>query len=185
MITMIPYVQSKKKLIPTLKAWNLLSHLALWPETSNPTIQHNIDEIPYSVYPDTDGFMTFYENQTNDRLEGEEYGANNVWSVVDTENKITVWFVPGHRPNAPGESTMIGPLRYSYLSGTKTLSYQNYITDSELQATAELFQEELDTTMFLYDNGEKLPKWSFYRYEPDGISFKVLNWREFPDEILY
>jgi len=177
MITMIPYVQSKKELIPTLKAWHLLSYVALWPETSNPTIQHNIDEIPYSVYADTDGFMAFYEATK----EGEPT-SDNVWSVVDTENKITVWFIP-----TPGESTMIGPLRYSYLSGTKTLSYQHYITDSDLQEGAELFQVELDTTMFLYDNGEKLPKWSFYRFEPHGIylPFKVLNWREFPDEILY
>ena len=77
MITMIPYVQSKKELIPTLKAWHLLSYVALWPETSNPTIQHNIDEIPYSVYADTDGFMAFYEATK----EGEPT-SDNVWSVV-------------------------------------------------------------------------------------------------------
>jgi len=181
MITMIVVGHQKKKLlIPVLKAWNLLSYLALWPETSNPTIQHNIDEIPYSVYADTDGFMAFYEAATKG-----EPTSDNVWSVVDQENKITVFFLP-HSSKGDLFPTMLGPLRYSYLSGTLTLSYQHHITDSDLVAAAELFQKELDTTMFLYDNGEKLPKWSFYRYEPNPTTgyLEVMNWREFPDEIL-
>jgi len=183
MITMgrMGYIKTKRDLIPTMESWNLLSYVAQWPETSNPTIQHNIDEIPYSVYADTDGFFEFWANPKNRR------DTKNVWSVVDQENKIAVFFLPDSRKNKSLNPTMVGPFRYSYLSGTKTLSYQHYITNGDLEVDAELFQKELDTTMFLYDNGEKLPKWSFYRFEPDPTTayVEVMNWREFPDEILY
>ena len=108
-----------------------------------------------------------------------------IFSVVDKENGITAWFVPSE---TYPEYVMVGPVRYSYLTGTKRLSYQHHITDADLQKAAKTLYLEILTTIEAWDNLDRGQRenWSFYRYEPHrtiGFS-EVMNWRDFPDGIL-
>ncbi len=189
------YIDNKKDLFSTLLKWNLLSR-----NDYGVPLEHDIDELPYSVYITSmefrDNFWSSFD--THDVVRGMdtldyEPGLNHgyywnqgiIFSVVDKENGITAWFVPSE---TYPEYVMVGPVRYSYLTGTKRLSYQHHITDADLQRAAKTLYQELVTTIDAWDildRGQR-ENWSFYRYEPHRTIgyLKVMNWRDFPDGIL-
>lgn len=189
------YIDNKEDLFSTLLKWNLLSR-----NDYGVPLEHDIDELPYSVYVASDDFRdNFWSSfDTHDVVRGMdtldyEPGLNHdyywnqgiIFSVVDKENGITAWFVPSE---TYPEYVMVGPVRYSYLTGTKRLSYQHHITDSDLQRAAKILYQELVTTIDAWDildRGQR-ENWSFYRYEPHRTIgyLKVMNWRDFPDGIL-
>lgn len=189
------YIDNKEDLFSTLLKWNLLSR-----NDYGVPLEHDIDELPYSVYITSmefrDNFWSSFD--THDVVRGMdtldyEPGLNHgyywnqgiIFSVVDKENGITAWFVPSE---TYPEYVMVGPVRYSYLTGTKRLSYQHHITDADLQRAAKTLYQELVTTIDAWDildRGQR-ENWSFYRYEPHRTIgyLKVMNWRDFPDGIL-
>ena len=189
------YIDNKEDLFSTLLKWNLLSRIDY-----GVPLEHDIDELPYSVYITSmefrDNFWSSFD--THDVVRGMdtldyEPGLNHgyywnqgiIFSVVDKENGITAWFVPSE---TYPEYVMVGPVRYSYLTGTKRLSYQHHITDADLQRAAKTLYQELVTTIDAWDildRGQR-ENWSFYRYEPHRTIgyLKVMNWRDFPDGIL-
>ena len=190
------YIDNKEDLFSTLLKCNLLSR-----NDYGVPLEHDIDELPYSVYVSDEEFRdnfwsSFDTHEVSmgrvDTLDNEP-GLNNpsswnqgiIYSVVDKENGITAWFVPSE---TYPEYVMVGPVRYSYLTGTKRLSYQHHITNEDLQTDAKILYQELVQTIDAWnilDRGQR-ENWSFYRYEPDRTVgyMKVMNWRDFPDEIL-
>lgn len=190
------YIDNKEDLFSTLLKWNLLSR-----NDFGVPLEHDIDELPYSVYVADQSFRddfwsSFDTHEVSmgrvDTLD-DEIGLNHthswtqgiIYSVVDKENGITAWFVPSE---SYPEYVMVGPVRYSYLTGKKRLSYQHHITDEDLQTDAKILYQELVQTIDswdILDRGQR-ENWSFYRYEPHrtiGFS-EVMNWRDFPDGIL-
>tara|TARA_B100000085_G_scaffold83460_1_gene75280 strand:- start:355 stop:933 length:579 start_codon:yes stop_codon:yes gene_type:complete len=184
------YIDNKEDLFSTLLKWNLLSR-----SDYGVPLEHDIDELPYSVYVADQAFRdNFWSSLDIDDIDLDyEPGLNHpsfwnqgiIFSVVDKENGITAWFVPSE---TYPEYVMVGPVRYSYLTGTKRLSYQHHITNEDLQTDAKILYSELVQTIDAWDvldRGQR-ENWSFYRYEPQrtiGFS-EVMNWRDFPDGIL-
>ena len=184
------YIDNKEDLFSTLLKWNLLSR-----SDYGVPLEHDIDELPYSVYVADQSFRdNFWSSLDIDDIDLDyEPGLNHpsfwnqgiIFSVVDKENGITAWFVPSE---TYPEYVMVGPVRYSYLTGTKRLSYQHHITNEDLQTDAKILYSELVQTIDAWDildRGQR-ENWSFYRYEPHrtiGFS-EVMNWRDFPDGIL-
>ena len=184
------YIDNKEDLFSTLLKWNLLSR-----SDYGVPLEHDIDELPYSVYVADQAFRdNFWSSLDIDDIDLDyEPGLNHpsfwnqgiIFSVVDKENGITAWFVPSE---TYPEYVMVGPVRYSYLTGTKRLSYQHHITNEDLQTDAKILYSELVQTIDAWDvldRGQR-ENWSFYRYEPHrtiGFS-EVMNWRDFPDGIL-
>jgi len=190
------YIDNKEDLFSTLLKWNLLSR-----NDYGVPLEHDIDELPYSVYVSDedfrDNFWSSFDNHevSMGRVDTLDYepGLNHpyswnqriIYSVVDKENGITAWFVPSE---TYPEYVMVGPVRYSYLTGTKRLSYQHHITNEDLQTDAKILYQELVQTIDAWDildRGQR-ENWSLYRYEPHrtiGFS-EVMNWRDFPDGIL-
>ena len=184
------YIDNKKDLFSALLKWNLLSR-----NDYGVPLEHDIDELPYSVYVADQAFRdNFWSSLDIDDIDLDyEPGLNHpsfwnqgiIFSVVDKENGITAWFVPSE---TYPEYVMVGPVRYSYLTGTKRLSYQHHITDADLQTDAKILYQEMAQTIDAWDvldRGQR-ENWSFYRYEPQrtiGFS-EVMNWRDFPDGIL-
>ena len=184
------YIDNKEDLFSTLLKWNLLSR-----SDYGVPLEHDIDELPYSVYVADQSFRDDFWSSLDIRDVDDDWrmGLNYpsfwnqriIFSVVDKENGITAWFVPSE---TYPEYVMVGPVRYSYLTGTKRLSYQHHITDADLQTDAKILYQELVQTIDAWDildRGQR-ENWSFYRYEPHrtiGFS-EVMNWRDFPDGIL-
>ena len=184
------YIDNKEDLFSTLLKWNLLSR-----SDYGVPLEHDIDELPYSVYVADQSFRDDFWSSLDIRDVDDDWrmGLNYpsfwnqriIFSVVDKENGITAWFVPSE---TYPEYVMVGPVRYSYLTGTKRLSYQHHITNEDLQTDAKTLYSELVTTIDAWDildRGQR-ENWSFYRYEPHrtiGFS-EVMNWRDFPDGIL-
>jgi len=190
------YIDNKEDLFSALLKWNLLSR-----NDYGVPLEHDIDELPYSVYVADqsfrDNFWSSFDTRevsvglvdTLDYEPGLNHGyywnQGIIFSVVDKENGITAWFVPSE---TYPEYVMVGPVRYSYLTGTKRLSYQHHITDADLQTDAKILYQELVQTIDAWDvldRGQR-ENWSFYRYEPHRTIgyLKVMNWRDFPDGIL-
>ncbi len=184
------YIDNKEDLFSTLLKWNLLSR-----SDYGVPLEHDIDELPYSVYVADQSFRDDFWSSLDIRDVDDDWrmGLNYpsfwnqriIFSVVDKENGITAWFVPSE---TYPEYVMVGPVRYSYLTGTKRLSYQHHITDADLQKAAKTLYLEILTTIEAWDNLDRGQRenWSFYRYEPHrtiGFS-EVMNWRDFPDGIL-
>ena len=193
------YIDNKEDLFSTLLKWNLLSR-----NDYGVPLEHDIDELPYSVYVADqsfrDNFWSSFDTHLSKRVSvglvdslDYEPGLNHshywnqgiIFSVVDKENGITAWFVPSE---TYPEYVMVGPVRYSYLTGTKRLSYQHHITNEDLQTDAKIFYQELVQTIDAWNvlDRRQRENWSFYRYEPHSIIgyLKVMNWRDFPDGIL-
>ena len=184
------YIDNKEDLFSALLKWNLLSR-----SDYGVPLEHDIDELPYSVYVADQSFRDDFWSSLDIRDVDDDWrmGLNYpsfwnqriIFSVVDKENGITAWFVPSE---TYPEYVMVGPVRYSYLTGTKRLSYQHHITDADLQKAAKTLYLEILTTIEAWDNLDRGQRenWSFYRYEPHrtiGFS-EVMNWRDFPDGIL-
>ena len=184
------YIDNKEDLFSTLLKWNLLSR-----SDYGVPLEHDIDELPYSVYVADQSFRDDFWSSLDIRDVDDDWrmGLNYpsfwnqriIFSVVDKENGITAWFVPSE---TYPEYVMVGPVRYSYLTGTKRLSYQHHITDADLQKAAKTLYLEILTTIEAWDSLDRGQRenWSFYRYEPHrtiGFS-EVMNWRDFPDGIL-
>ena len=184
------YIDNKEDLFSTLLKWNLLSR-----SDYGVPLEHDIDELPYSVYVADQSFRDDFWSSLDIRDVDDDWrmGLNYpsfwnqriIFSVVDKENGITAWFVPSE---TYPEYVMVGPVRYSYLTGTKRLSYQHHITDADLQTDAKILYQELVQTIDAWDvlGRGRRENWSFYRYEPHRIIgfSEVMNWRDFPDGIL-
>ena len=190
------YIDNKEDLFSALLKWNLLSR-----NDYGVPLEHDIDELPYSVYVASDDFQDNFWSSFDTREvsvglvdtldyepalnHGRYWNQGIIFSVVDKENGITAWFVPSE---TYPEYVMVGPVRYSYLTGTKRLSYQHHITDADLQTDAKILYQEMAQTIDAWDvldRGQR-ENWSFYRYEPHRTIgyLKVMNWRDFPDGIL-
>lgn len=189
------YIDNKEDLFSALLKWNLLSR-----NDYGVPLEHDIDELPYSVYIASEDFRdNFWSSfDTHDVVRGMDtldykpglnhshyWNQGTIFSVVDKENGITAWFVPSE---TYPEYVMVGPVRYSYLTGTKRLSYQHHTTDADLQRDAKILYSELVQTIDAWDSLDRRQRenWSFYRYEPHRTIgyLKVMNWRDFPDGIL-